>query len=105
MKTRKDKDMISRTSTFYVENDTKLSWLIELGVVYDKNQTGQQHDQLYKCDLCFHDTELLWPIGSSVIIDENQIGQLCDWSYKCSLHWKWNSVDMPDRIGYGFYQN
>ena len=37
MKTRKDKNMINCTSAFYVENDTKLSWPIRLGVVYDEN--------------------------------------------------------------------
>ena len=28
MKTRQDKDMINHTGVVYVENDTKLSWLI-----------------------------------------------------------------------------
>lgn len=28
----------------YVKNAIKLSWLIELSVIYDENQVGQWHD-------------------------------------------------------------
>ena len=38
MKTRKDKDVIDPTGAFYVENDTKFSWPIGLGVVSNENQ-------------------------------------------------------------------
>ena len=37
MKTREHNDLINRTGEFYVKNDTKLSWLIKQGGVYDEN--------------------------------------------------------------------
>lgn len=37
MKTKKENDMIDRTSVIYAENDTELSWSIELAIVYDEN--------------------------------------------------------------------
>lgn len=44
MKTRSDNDVADRIDTVYVENETKLSWSIELGVVCDENKIGQQYD-------------------------------------------------------------
>ena len=44
--------MIDYAGMVYVESKTKLSVPIELGTVYDENQTKQQHDQSYKCGLC-----------------------------------------------------
>lgn len=51
MKTRLDNDMIDCISTIYDENETKLFWLIEPGVVWEKNWTGQRCDRLYRCGL------------------------------------------------------
>ena len=35
-KTRHDNNVTNCTSAVYVENNTKVSWLIESGVIYDK---------------------------------------------------------------------
>ena len=35
MKTRQDNEFVNRISALYTENDTELSWLIELGSVCD----------------------------------------------------------------------
>ena len=43
--------MIDYAGMVYVESKTKLSVPIEPGVVSNKNQTGQRHDQLYRCSL------------------------------------------------------
>ena len=45
--------MTDSIGTIYIENETKLSWLIELGVVCEKNQVGQRHD--LKIILSYHD--------------------------------------------------
>lgn len=37
MKTRKDNDVTDHTIVVYVENETKVSWPIELGMVCDQN--------------------------------------------------------------------
>lgn len=37
MKTISNNDMTDRIGVVYAKNDTKLSWPIELGAVYDKN--------------------------------------------------------------------
>ena len=37
--------MTDHTSVVYTENETKLSCLIRLGVVYKENQLGQRRDQ------------------------------------------------------------
>ena len=50
VKTRQDNNLTNHTSTVYDENETELLRPIELGAVCDENQTGQQHDWLYKCD-------------------------------------------------------
>ena len=44
--------MTNCIGVLYVKNETGLSRPIELGTVYDENQTKQQHDQSYKCGLC-----------------------------------------------------
>ena len=36
--------MIDCTNVVYVENETDLSWSIESGMIYDKNQIGQRGD-------------------------------------------------------------
>ena len=51
MKTKEDNDVIDRIGAIYAENETELSWPIRLSVVYDKNQTRQQHDLLNRCNL------------------------------------------------------
>ena len=45
MKTRKGNDVIDSTGVVYTESEIEVSWLIRLGVIYDKNQIGQQHDR------------------------------------------------------------
>ena len=53
----------------YIENNTKLSWLIGSGVVCDNNMsdcTGALYVE--------NDTKLWWSIGLIVDCDENQIG-------------------------------
>ena len=37
MKTKQDNNMTDHMSAFYVENETKLSWLIKPGVICDEN--------------------------------------------------------------------
>ena len=37
MKTRQDNDLTDYTGAIYDENETKLSWSIGLGAVYDEN--------------------------------------------------------------------
>ena len=39
MKTRRDNDVVNRTSVFYTKNNTELLWSIKLGVNCDENQT------------------------------------------------------------------
>ena len=56
MKIKQDNNVINRTGAVYVENKTKLLWLIGLGVIYDKNQIRQWCDWSYKCDIHFHAT-------------------------------------------------
>lgn len=48
-KTRKYNDMIDCIGLLYVENETKLLWLIRWCMVYDVDQTGQQRDWSYRC--------------------------------------------------------
>ena len=43
--------MIDHIGTLYAPNETELSCLIKPGKVCDENQTGQQHDRLYKSGL------------------------------------------------------
>ena len=50
-KTRQENDVINRTSVVYIENEIESSWLVEPGVVYDENQTGQRYDWSYRYDL------------------------------------------------------
>ena len=40
IKTKQDNDMTDCTSSFFVENDIKLLWLIRRVVIFDKYQTG-----------------------------------------------------------------
>ena len=50
-KTKEDNDVTNHTGAVYVENDTKISWLIELGVnSYDK-KIGQLCDWWYRWDI------------------------------------------------------
>lgn len=43
-KTRQNNDVIDRKGVVSTEYNNELSRLIELCVVYDKDETGQQHD-------------------------------------------------------------
>lgn len=47
MKTRQDNDMTNRIVAIYAENDTKLSWQIELVVDYDENKIWQLRGRPY----------------------------------------------------------
>ena len=47
MKTRKKNNLIDHTDTIYVENETKISWLIGLCSICDKNQRWQWYDWSY----------------------------------------------------------
>ena len=51
MKTRQDNHVINHTSVFFKEYNTKVSTPIGQWVVYDKDETGQQRDRLYKSTL------------------------------------------------------
>ena len=51
MKTQQDNNVIDRIGAIYVENETKLLQLIELGVICDENQTEQWHDWSNMCDV------------------------------------------------------
>ena len=102
-KTRQDNDLSDCPGVFYIENDTELSWTIELGAVCDENQVEQLHDWSYRCSLRFQDTELSWLIRSIANYEEKQIGQLHNWSYKCDLRRKQNWVVLIDETRFGFF--
>ena len=51
-KTRQDNGVKDGIGAVYAKNDMELLWPIGLGVVYDKNLIGQQHDRSYWYDLC-----------------------------------------------------
>lgn len=51
-KMRQENNMIDRTSAVYIENETKLSRPIGLGVFYDEKKTEQRCDRSYRCGLC-----------------------------------------------------
>ena len=70
MKTKQDNEVTDLTSA-NAKNETELSWPIRLGVIYDKNQTGEEHDRSYKCGI--H-----WKLY--FIVMTNKIG--------CGLCWK-----------------
>ena len=52
MKTRQDNDLTDHIGIVYVENKTKLLWLIRLGATCDENQSNQLRDRLYRSGLC-----------------------------------------------------
>ena len=52
MKSRQENNMINHIVAVYVKNDTKLSWPIKSGEIYNENQIGQRHDRSYKYGLC-----------------------------------------------------
>lgn len=54
IKTRQDNNMIDRIGMIYVEDETKLLWLMGLGVIYYENQMGQWCDQSYR--------KTMWPM-------------------------------------------
>ena len=84
----------------YAKNDTKLSWLIGSGVVYDEKKTGQWCDRLYQCGLNAK-TELSEPILPGTICDDNQIRQRFDWLHRCGLHRNRNWTVRTDRTKCG----
>ena len=96
-KTRQDNNMTYCTYMVYVEKETKLLWLIEPCLVYDKRQTGQRRDQLHRSGLC---QKWNWAIVTDrlgAVCDENQIGQQHERSYRCGLSQNWNLVVMTNK--------
>ena len=76
MKMKQDNDVTNHTGVVYTKNKFKLLWFIELGVLYDENQTGQWHDRSYTGVLRRKsDIELLWLIELGANYDEIYIGQ------------------------------
>ena len=75
-----NKDVTNRTGAVYVENDTELSWLIELSAMCDENQIRQLHmtNHSYAPYYAWKEIELPWLIRLGVIFDENQTGQRRD---------------------------
>lgn len=51
MKRAHDNDINDCIGVVYAENDTELSWPIRSDVVYDENQIGELHDELFKYGL------------------------------------------------------
>lgn len=51
MKIKQDNDINDHTVAVNIENKTKMSWQIRLGMVYDKNQMGERRGQSYKFSL------------------------------------------------------
>ena len=51
MKTSEDNDMTDCIGIVYVENDTKILWLIGLGADCYENKIGQWRDRWYICGL------------------------------------------------------
>ena len=114
--------MTDRTTAVDVENKIELPWPNESGLVCDKNQTRQRHDQLYRsclrrnrnstigtystgCGLCRKETKLSWLIGPSAIYDEKHIKQWRDRSSKCSLRRKQYWTIMIDQIECQLWQS
>ena len=103
MQTKQDNDMTHRTSVIYTKNNNELSWSIESGVVYNQNQTGQQRDWWYECNL-----QRKW--NSIVVID--QTGYSLWWKlnrtttrlmHRFSLCWNWNWTIMTYLTGCGLW--
>lgn len=51
MNTKQDNDLTDHTSTVYTANETKLSWSIRLGAIYNENLIGQRPNRSYKYNL------------------------------------------------------
>ena len=51
-KTRQDNDVTNRTGVIFVEYDIELSRLMGHYAVYNKDETEQQCDRLYRSALC-----------------------------------------------------
>ena len=51
-KTTLGNDMTNSVGVVYTENETKLSWPIRLGVIYDEKDVRQLHNRSYRYDLC-----------------------------------------------------
>ena len=71
MKTRQNNKVANRTSEIYIKNETKLSWLIRLCMIYDEGQIGQCHDWSYSLVYVKTETELLEPIQPGEVCEEN----------------------------------
>ena len=59
--------MTNRISVLYIENEIELSWPIEPGVVYDKNEIGQWHDRIGMIYI-ENDTRLSTPIWPGTVV-------------------------------------
>ena len=60
---RHDNDVTDHTCAFYSKNETKLSWPIGQGVVYDKNDIDKDVTNRRGVVYTKNETELLEPIG------------------------------------------
>lgn len=43
--------MSEHIGSLYIENEIKLSWSIQQGIVYNKDKTEQRNDLFNRCDL------------------------------------------------------
>ena len=51
MKKWQDNNKTNCTDPVYIENETELSWPIQQGMVYDKDNIGQRNNWSYRCGL------------------------------------------------------
>lgn len=66
--------MIDRIGAFSTENDIDLSWLIEMGAIYDEKKIGQQRNQSTGVVYIENDIEFSWPVRSSANYEEKYTG-------------------------------
>ena len=78
MKARQDKDMTNRTSAFYAENKTEMSWPIGLSAVCDEN-----HPKTTTWSII--DSGLHWKHNWAIVID--RIGYYLCWKTYSTTMW------------------
>ena len=71
IKTRQDNNVTHSRSLVYVENNTELSWLIRLSVVYDETRQDNDVTDLPCAVYIANEIELLWPTGLGAVYHEN----------------------------------
>ena len=52
--------MTNHKNAVYKENETKLPWPIELSLISDENQIGQQCDRSYRYALRWNQNSTIW---------------------------------------------